>query len=499
VVFLFVDSDCADEMNAEEHMGTSASSLGSTASSNAATVAALLAPQTFVGVSQYSSDLQSVLTRAVQIAELPVTALQSEDTAVVSKVAALGTLQTSVNTLAGDLTSLGTLAQSQALSATSSDPTTVTATVDGNLAPTTYNISDITSIASAASETSTASFANAASTQVSPSGTMVLTLGSQTATISLTSLTNNLQGLANAINSATDSQGNSIPVTASVITAGTNENYLSVSANSTGTTTLTLTEASAGGADFLTKAAHQGSDTDFTLDNNIPVDSPSTSINDVVPGLTFNILQADASANVNISLSSDPTQLSSALSTFVNDYNTLQGQVQAQIGTTAGPLAGDSAIYQIEGAMQQIVSYQGSGAIQSLSDLGISMSDTGQMSLDSTVVSGLSSSQVQSAFTFLGSSTAGLASLASNLTQLGDPVTGVIQSEVTGYNQTDQDLQTQILTKSTQISQMQSNLQLQLAAADSNIAALESQQNMLNTTIEAMNYSTYGYQANPNG
>ena len=485
-------------MNAEEYMGTSASSLGSTASSNAATVAALLAPQTFVGVSQYSGDLQSVLTRAVQIAELPVTALQSEDTAVVSKVAALGTLQTSVNTLAGDLTNLGTLAQSQALSATSSDPSDVTATVDGNLAPTTYNISDITSIASAASETSKASFANAMSTQVSPSGTMVLTLGSQTATINLTSATNNLQGLASAINSATDSSGNSIPVTASVITAGNNENYLSVAANSPGATTLTLTEASAGGADFLTKT-NQGADTDFTLDSNIPVDSTSTSINDVIPGLTFNILQADTSANVNISLSSDPTQLSGALSTFVNDYNTLAGQVQAQMGTTAGPLAGDSAIYQIEGAMQQIVSYQGSGAIQSLSDLGITMGDTGQMSLDSTVVSGLSSSQVQSAFTFLGSSTTGLASLASNLTQLGDPVTGVIQSEVTGDNQTDQDLQTQILTKSTQISQMQSNLQLQLAAADANIAALESQQNMLNTTIEAMNYSTYGYQANPNG
>ena len=485
-------------MNAEEYMGTSASSLGSTASSNAATVAALLAPQTFVGVSQYSGDLQSVLTRAVQIAELPVTALQSEDTAVVSKVAALGTLQTSVNTLAGDLTNLGTLAQSQALSATSSDPSDVTATVDGNLAPTTYNISDITSIASAASETSKASFANAMSTQVSPSGTMVLTLGSQTATINLTSATNNLQGLASAINSATDSSGNSIPVTASVITAGNNENYLSVAANSPGATTLTLTEASAGGADFLTKT-NQGADTDFTLDSNIPVDSTSTSINDVIPGLTFNILQADTSANVNISLSSDPTQLSGALSTFVNDYNTLAGQVQAQMGTTAGPLAGDSAIYQIEGAMQQIVSYQGSGAIQSLSDLGITMGDTGQMSLDSTVVSGLSSSQVQSAFTFLGSSTTGLASLASNLTQLGDPVTGVIQSELTGDNQTDQDLQTQILTKSTQISQMQSNLQLQLAAADANIAALESQQNMLNTTIEAMNYSTYGYQANPNG
>jgi flagellar hook-associated protein 2 len=368
-------------------MGTSASSLSSTssASSTAATVAALLAPQTFVGVSQYSSDLQSVLTRAVQIAELPVTALQSQDEAVVSKVAALGSLQSSVNAVAGDLTSLGTLAASQALSATSSDPATVTGTVDGNLTPTTYTISNITSVASAASETSTASFADASTTTVSPSGTMQLTLGSQTATINLTSTTNNLQGLENAINSATDSSGNSIPVTASIITAGNNEDYLSVTANGPGATTLTLTEDPAGPhpADFLT-ASNQGSNTDFTLDNNISVNSPSTTISNVIPGLTLNVLQTDPGGTVTVSLNSDPSQLSSALSSFVSDYNSLLTAVNAQVGTGGGPLVGDPVINSIEQNMQQLVSYQGTGAVQSLSDMGITMSDTGQMTLDPT-------------------------------------------------------------------------------------------------------------------
>jgi flagellar hook-associated protein 2 len=482
-------------------MGTSASSLGSTSSSssNAATIAALLAPETFVGVSQYSTDLQSVLTRAVQIADLPVTALQNDDTAVVSKVAALGSLQTSVNTVATDLTNLATLASTQALSATSSDPGTVTATVNGNMTPTTYTIANITSVAAAASETSTTSFANATTTTVSPSGTMQLTLGSQTATITLTSATNNLQGLENAINSATDSNGNSIPVTASIITSASNADYLSVTANTPGATTLTLTEgAGSGGADFLTDA-NQGSNTVFTLNGNIAVNNPSTSINDVIPGLTLNILQQDPGGTVTVSLNSDPTQLSSALSTFVSDYNSLLTAVNAQVGTSGGALAGDPAIYAIEGDMQQLVNYQGSGAIQSLSDLGITMSDTGQMTLDSSVVSGLSSSQLQSAFAYLGSATTGLASFGANFTQLGDPISGMIETEVTGYNTTDQNLQNQISLKATQVSQMQAALQSQLAAQDTQIADLESQQNMLDTTIEAMNYDTYGYQTNPNG
>jgi flagellar hook-associated protein 2 len=492
-------------------MGTSASSLGSSSSSastssaasNAATIAALLAPQTFTGVSQYSGDLQSVLTRAVQIAQLPVQALQNEDQVVLSKETALGSLQTSVNTLATDLTNLGTLAASQALSATSSAPDTVTATVDGNLTPTSYTISNITSMAAPASETSTASFENASTTTVSPSGTMVLTLGSQTATINLTSATNNLQALENAINSATDSSDNSIPVTASIITAA-NGDYLSVTANSPGATTLTLTEGSASGTDFLTQS-NQGSNTVFTLNNNISVNEPSTTISDVVPGISFNILGADPGGTVTVSLNPDPTQLSSDLSTFVNDYNSLLSAVNAQVGTGGGALVGDPMVLAIEGDMQQLVNYTGSGAVKSLSDMGITMDDTGKMTLDPTVVSGMSSSQLQAAFSYLGAATAagaattGLTSFATDFTQLGDPTAGMIQEEVSGYNTTDQNLQTQIAEKATQISQMQSNLQLQLAAADTGIADLESQQNMLNTTIEAMNYDTYGYQSNPNG
>jgi len=504
-----------DEGIAESRMSTSATSLGSSASSpgssspstsgsssasNAQTIAQLLAPQTFVGVSQYSSDLQSVLTRAVQIADLPVQALQTQEADVVSQVSALGSLQTDVNAMATALSNLSTVATTQSQTATSSDPSTVTATVTGSLPATQYTISDITSVAAAASETSVKYFADATSTQVSPSGTMTLTLGSQTAAIKLTSATNNLQGLANAINTATDANGNSIPVTASIITAGNGEDYLSVTADNAGATTLTLTEGAAGsgGADFLTEN-NQGSDTKFTLNGNISVDSQSTTINNVVPGLTIDVLQADPAGAVTVQVTPSATQFSNALSTFVSDYNTLVNDVNAQTGQNNGALDGDSIMNVLRDDLRQLTNYQGTGAIRSLSDLGISMDDTGQMTLDPTVLQGMSSSQLEAAFSWAGSSTSGFASLANVFNQLGDPVSGMIQQEVSGDQNTETNLNNQINLKATAVSQMQQNLQLQLAAADSMIADLESQQNMLNTTIEAMNYDTYGYQQNPNG
>src|ERR1700733_9974726 len=81
----------------------------------------VFAPITLNGVSQYSGDLQSVLNRAVAIAQIPITALQNSDATVLSKENLLGQLQTTVQALATSLSSLGTTASSDALSATSSD------------------------------------------------------------------------------------------------------------------------------------------------------------------------------------------------------------------------------------------------------------------------------------------------------------------------------------------------------------------------------------------
>ena len=485
-------------------MSTSASSLSS--SSSAATIAALLAPQTFVGVSQYSSDMQSILTRAVQIAQLPVTALQNQEASLVSKVASLGSLQGYVNSVADSLTSLSTLASNKGLTATSSDTSIVTATVNGNMTPTTYTITNLTSVAAAASETSTASFADGNTTAVSPSGVMRLTLGSQTATFNLTSATNNLVGLAKAINTAKDADGNSIGVTATIITSADNTDYLSVTANTPGANALTLMEnpGQPGSTNFLT-TANQGADTVFTLNGNINVDSKSTTINNVIPGLTLNFLKPNSSGTVTVALKSDSSRLSTALTSFVSSYNDLVDQVHAQVGTGGGALVGDTIIGMIQDDMRQLLSYQGSGVIKSLSDVGIQMGHTGtygvsgKMTFDPTVVSGLSDSQLQGAFTWLGSSTVGFASLARTFTKLADPISGVMQSEIKGYTQTGQNLDTQIALKAVRISQMQVSMQQHLALADSLLASLERQQNMLSSTIQAMNYTMYGYQQNPNG
>ena len=164
-------------------MGTTSSSLGST-NTAASSAASTTAPLYFTGLSQFSSDFQSIIQRAVQIADIPVQNLQNEQATNTADQNALTALEPTVAALGTDVTNLGTLASTQGLSASSSDASTVTVINTGATAAATYTVSDITSLASAASETSLVGYS--ASATVYANGLVNLVIGSNTYQLNLT-------------------------------------------------------------------------------------------------------------------------------------------------------------------------------------------------------------------------------------------------------------------------------------------------------------------------
>jgi flagellar hook-associated protein 2 len=125
-------------------------------------------------------------------------------------------------------------------------------------------------------------------------------------------------------------------------------------------------------------------------------------------------------------------------------------------------------------------------------DLGVSIDDTGTMSVDTTVVSAMSSGQVSSALSFLGNSTTGLASLASSFTAYSDTTSGVLQGQINQDQTSDQTLQNQIDAMNVRIAAEQATETTKVEAADSLLAQLQSQQSMLTATIQGLNYTLYG-------
>lgn len=437
---------------------------------------------------QYATDFQNILNKAVQTAEVPLTQLQTQDSQVLAEKTALGSLQGTVAELTASLTALGMDGSSLALGATSSNPSAVTATNSGATSPATYTINSVISVASAASETSLASYADSGSTPITTGsaspGAMQLVVGSNTYNFTLTK--NNLTGLVNQIN------GLNAGVTASILTTA-GGNYLSLQANSTGATRLQLNDESSGTGTNIITATNQGTDAEFLL-NNIDIKQASNTVNNVIPGLTFNIV-GKSSAATTLTLASDPSQLTNDLQTFVNSYNDLEAAVKAQVGTSGGALVGDSVITGLQETMQHLVSHFSTttGSVQGLSDLGVTFNGIdGTLTFDPTVVGGMSSSQLTDALNFLGSTTTGLGAFSQNFDQFSNSVTGLIQTEIASDTTSDTELQKQISTTTDQINAFQQNLAKQIEASDALESAYESQQTELTASLQGLDLVLYG-------
>jgi flagellar hook-associated protein 2 len=193
------------------------------------------APQYFTGLSSYSSDFQSIIQRAVSIEQIPITALQTQETDNLNQKQALVALSPDVAAVGSAVAALGTLAANQGVAASSSDSSTVSVTNVGATAPGTYTVSNISSLATTASETSLVGYADTTTTAVSQTGQVNLVVGSNTYSLNLTG-NNNLNGLMNAINNS------GAGANATILTIGS-KSYLSVAADNTGATILQLNDA----------------------------------------------------------------------------------------------------------------------------------------------------------------------------------------------------------------------------------------------------------------
>jgi flagellar hook-associated protein 2 len=447
-----------------------------------------LSPLAFSGVSSFSESFQTILNRSQQIASIPLTRLQNEKTDLIQRKTLVTALESVVGGFTTSLRNLGSVGDRAGIAATSSDPSRVRIENVTANSPATYSISNISSLAAAASETSVTGYASATADIVSASGSVRLTVGGNTYDITLTPENNNLAGLRNAIN------GLGAGVTASIFTTGTGSlpNYLSVSANETGAKTLTLIDDPGGAAANLLTAANQGSNAEFEL-NGVLVSKPSNLINDIVSGVSFSITGLSGPAETTtVRLSSDRSQLASALESLASAYNSIVDFLDSQIGEAAGLLSGSNLVFATSTALRQLTSFSGSGEVRNLSDVGLTLNSSGKMSFDAAAFSQLSDSRVAAAFTFAGTSTNGLASLIGGFAAISDPLSGSAKLEQDQFGVTEARLTRQIAELTDRVTAQQESLRQRLQAADTLLASLEAQRTLIDAQLESLNLTLYG-------
>lgn len=446
-----------------------------------------ISPLTFSGVSSYSADLQKILDRTVAIASQPISQLQSEQTKILQQKAIANSLQASASSLGTALSALGDLGTNKALGGSSSNSSKVSIGTVTATSPASYSITEITSVARAASATSSG-FANGDSTAVSATGTVKFSFNGTDHTITLGSGENTLTGLRNKINAL------GTGVTASILTTGTGATpyYLSITSNTTGEKPIALVDDPDGAATSLLASADAGANANFKV-NGVAVSKSSNLVNDVVGGVTFSILgTTTGSESVTLSLATNRSTLSSKLQSFASAYNALLAETDGQIGEAAGLLTGDFLVREAKDALRAVSGYQGTGTIKSLAQLGLSFGSDGKASVDTTTLDGLSDSQIQDAFTFLGSTTTGFGGLKSRLTQLSDPITGLIAVQTAKYDETDKKISDRVTELTARVVALQKSTAERLQRVDSLLGSLQSQQTIIDASYKSVLVGIYG-------
>jgi len=353
------------------------------------------------------------------------TSISTTITANQAKITAYQALQTDLSTLASGLTSLSSsIINSLASNAFATRAATISSTGDvsasaalsmtvGNGAATGDHTLQISQLAAAQKVIGSSQSSQTAA--LGYSGTFSIGLsGGSSSDVTITSAMS-LQDVVDTINAQTSTTN----VQASIVqvSSGSYEMVL------TGTKDAAdISYSSKSGDDILNKLGVTGSSgafTDvlqasqsakFTLDG-IAMTRDTNDVSDVLSGVTFNLLAATPSGTtINVSISTDTSQISSALQTFVTNYNAYRDAVIAQQATNTDGTASSSAVLFGDGTMRDITNrleaaLTGTVGGLTMSDLGLSFNDKNELALDTSALSSILTSNLSGVAKLLAAQT----------------------------------------------------------------------------------------------
>jgi len=392
-------------------MGTVSNSLTSTASTP--TTVSTSSSTMFNGTSQYSQDFQNVITRAVAIASLPITLLTNQQTT-------LNNESTELTKVDGDFTALQTAVQGiqAALNGSSfntdiSDPTVVSASVADGAQQGNYSIQVLNPGAYETSLTTS----TWASTGAPAAYTLVV--GSNTYSISATD--DSAATVASTINAQ---YGNLVDATVVNVGSSTTPDYrISLQSATLGQVNVDIEDSSQPPNSLQTQQnASSAALASYEVDGSGITQTSDTASVSIATGLTLNLLKT---GTTNVTVTRSTSALSSALSAFASAYNAAATEVAAQRGTSAGPLQGQSIVFDLSQALSSMGIYNtSSGQVTNLEQLGLDLGANGQFTYSPLTMASTDLTNSADVTAFLGSSTANASSLTtSTWVSSGGPAT----------------------------------------------------------------------------
>src|SRR6266478_3615405 len=394
-------------------------------------------------------DVQALVNATLSGDQANITHLQNRQSSFTSQVTALQKISAELTALQSAAFAIGDpLGGLNAISVASSNSSVLSATASASALSGTHTIT-VTSLA-----TTSSFYSDAVATSTTPlaqaTGAFQISVGGDPpAAIDITSTNNTLAGLAASINNTPN-----IGVTASVINDANGARLALVSSTSGVPGNLTVT-----GNFHLTAIA--GLNSSLTVDG-VPISTSTNTVSGVINGVTLNLTSQAPGSAVTLTIAPDVSKASDAINQFVSAYNTVIKDINSQFavnfdGSGGGPLEADGSAREAQSRLLAALtsSITGNNGITSLASLGVNLNNDGTLSVDSTKLTSVLSTQSGSVQNFLQTPLTGFATqFASALTNLNS----ILNLDSQGITASSQSLSTQISDLQTALAAKQQNL-----------------------------------------
>jgi flagellar hook-associated protein 2 len=463
-------------------------------------------------------DVESIVTKLMEVEKAPLTALQTKATGIQTKVSAFAALKSAISTFRDAARALTTPSTWAATTGTSGDASTVTASSTGTAAAGSYAIT----VQSLAAGQSVASGTFAASTALVGEGTMHIDTGSWTAGaftaqsgstgLDITvAATDTLANVRDKINSAkagvtasivTDTTGSRL-VMSSTTTGAANAFRVTTAdtdgsnTNATGLSALAYDPAGGTTATSLTQTAANAKATV----NGLTVTSATNALSGAVEGMTLNLVKVNATP-VLVTVAPDTTSISAAISTFATAYSSLATLLTTDTKydaatSTAGPLQADTTAVSIQSQLRSVLgaSSTASSMFSTLSQAGLEIQSDGTLKVNSSkLTTSLGNlGQLKSLFANVDSSGATQDGFAQRMRSLADAMLstdGLLTNRTTGLATSISDNTKRQTEVQARLARTESRLRAQYTALDTKMATLTTLSTYVTQQIASWNKST---------
>lgn len=406
-----------------------------------------------------------------------------------SQLSAFGSLKSALSTFNDQLEKMNTLDTLLARKASSADETVLTISVSSTALPGGFAV-EVMRLAQA-HKLQSGAFVDAV-TAVG-TGTLSITVGTDSFDLVFDADNNTLEGIRDEINNALDNTG----VSASIVT-GDGGSYLTLtSANTGAANAIVVTETGGDGGlsvlEFDPPSGNQllneitaAQDAQIEIDG-LAVTSDNNTIDGAIAGVTLELIAANVGSTTQITVADDKVAVVAQFDAFINAYNALIDTFDSLTkfnadADTATALFGDSVIRNLRAQLRREMSIAVtdiSATFSSLTDIGFDFEIDGKLTLDSTKLDGFLTTE----FSKVGQLFANSDGFAIRLAAVADGYLkedeGIIATRVDGLDITIADLVKRREALDARMVLVEARLSRQFIALDTLIGQLTSTSNFL--------------------